>query len=317
MKKKPVFDDKEEVENTYQYDGEHFVVQKGNVFKMVEDKGYEYTEEITPAQLEIYGESLIEKPTILELKILAVNEKTDGTAIITGEDGSGLELTFEDEDYKNRKDKYEIGKVGRYYIMAEVQTCELPEDYAKGIRLEGEAAVDWYKWTEQEELIDLIDETYTDLDSASVYSKSENFNETGIYNFTTIVVEPGFVSFDEKPVYDDEGELIYDGFKLVLPNQLKKNEPIYVLAQIMTGKFPARIFQNLPEDKDTEFSYGGWSIKGTVKFSAYYGDEWWADKYEEDEIVRFYGENTDISYEARIARDFEDLDDIDDDYACG
>ena len=306
----PVFDESLEIEKSYKYDGEYFVVQNNIVFKMIEEKGYVYTDEISVSQLEIYGEDLREKPLILELKVLSVKEKADGTALITGEDGSGLEIVFEDEDYKNRKETYEIGKFGRYYIMADVLSCELPEDYAKGIRLEGEDAANWYKWTEQEELIDLIDETYTDLDSVAVYSRTDNFKETGIYNFTSIVKEPGFVSFDEKPAYDDEGELIYDGFKLCLPNQFNKENPIFVLAQIMTGKFPARIFQNLPEDESTDFTYGGWPIKGTVRFSAYYGDDWWKDKYEDDEIIRFYGQNNIISYEERMARDFEDDDDV-------
>ena len=309
MEKEPLFKEDEEIEKSYMYDGEHFSVQNGNVFKMTEE-GYVYTDEISVSQLEIYGEESIEKPLFLELKVLAVKEKSDGTALITGEDGSGLELVFEDEDYQNRKDKYEVGKIGRYYIMADVLSCELPEDYAKGIRLECEDAANWYKWTEQEELIDLIDETYTDLDSVAVYSRTDNFEETGIYNFTSIVKEPGFVSFDEKPAYDDEGELIYDGFKLCLPNQFNKENPIFVLAQIMTGKFPARIFQNLPEDEATDFTYGGWPIKGTVRFSAYYGDDWWKGKYEDDEIIRFYGQNSSISYEERMTRDFEDDDDV-------
>lgn len=309
MAKIPVFNENEDIEKSYNYDGVNYAIQNGKVFKIVEDEGYVYTDEITISQLEIYGEELIEKPVILELKVLSIKEKSDGTAIITGEDGSGLEILFEDEDYKNRKEIYVIGKIGRYYIMADVLSCELPEDYKKGIRLEGEDAAKWYKWTEQEELIGLIDETYTDLDSVAVYSKTENFDDTGIYNFTSIVKEPGFVSLDEKLAYDDEGELIYDGFKLCLPNQFNKTEPIFVLAQIMTGKFPARIFQNLPEDDGIEFSYGGWPIKGTVKFSAYYGNEWWSEKFEEDEIVRFYGKNKNISYEERIARDFEDDDD--------
>ena len=321
MAQVPIFDENSKIEKSYHYDDGHYAVQHGNVFKMVDDEGYVFTDEISISQLEIYGEELIEKPVILELKVLAINERADGTALITGEDGCGLELVFEDEDYQNRKAKYEIGKIGRYYIMADVLTCELPEDYAKGIRLEGEDAANWYKWTEQEELIDLIDETYTDLDSVAVYSKSDNFEKTGIYNFTSIVKEPGFVSFDENPAYDDEGELIYDGFKLCLPNQFNKENPIFVLASIMTGKFPARIFQNLPEDDGIDFGYGGWPIKGTVKFNTYYGNDWWSEKFEEEEIFRFYGQNPVISYEERMARDFEDEDDDwnddDDDYACG
>ena len=84
----------------------------------------------------------------------------------------------------------------------------------------------------------------------------------------------------------------------------------------MTGKFPARIFQNLPEDEGIDFAFGGWPIKGTVRFSAYYGDDWWSEKYDEDDIVRFYGQNESISYEDRMFINSE-YDDDDDDYACG
>lgn len=115
----------------------------------------------------------------------------------------------------------------------------------------------------------------------------------------------------KKKAYDNEGQLIYDGFKLCLPNQYNKSNPIFVLAQIMTGKFPARIFQNLPEDEGTDFINGRWAIKGKVKFSAYLGDEWWSGKYEDDEIIRFYGKNKSISYLERQSRDFSD-DDWDD-----
>lgn len=268
---KPVFDIKDELTKSYRYDNEYYVIQKNNVFKQVESKGYIYTDEVSVVQLEIYGELLIEKPIILELKILRIKELTNAAALITGEDGSGLEIVFKDEKYKERMEKYKIGKINRYYIMADVLSCELPEDYAMEACLNEEAV--------------------------SVYSETNDFKETGIYNFYCIVKEPAFAGFDETPVYNNEGLLICDGFKLVLPNQFNKANPIYLSAEIITGKFPSRIFQNLPEDNDVDFTCGGWSLKGTVRFSAYCGDEWWSDKYEDDEIIRFYGRNPDISNE--------------------
>lgn len=296
---KPKFNENNKIDNSYTYDGEDYIVQNGHVFKMIKDAGYQYTDEITIEGLELYGERLIEKPTIVELRILSINEKTDGSALIKGEDGDELELVFEDDKYCEHKERYEIGKISQVYLFADILTCELPDDYAKGICLKGEDAAKWYRWIGQEELIDVIDDTWTNLESAAVFSKTNNFDESGIYTFRSIVKEPGFVSFDEKPVYDEDGKLIYDGFKLVLPNQFNKQKPIFVLAEIMTGKFPPRIFQNLPEDEETDFRESGWALEGTVKFTAYTGDEWWTGQYEDDEIISFYGEKQYISYSER------------------
>ena len=103
---KPVFDIKGKLTKSYHYDNEYYVIQKNNVFKQVESKGYIYTDEVSVVQLEIYGELLIEKPIILELKILRIKELTNAAALITGEDGSGLEIVFKDEKYKERMEKY-------------------------------------------------------------------------------------------------------------------------------------------------------------------------------------------------------------------
>ena len=303
---KPKFNENDKIDNTFTYDGDHYIVQNGYVFKMLEDEGYQYTDEITPEELELYGNPLIEKPTIVELKILNIKELSDGTALIKGKDGDGLELVFKDEKYSKSKEKYEIGRISQVYLFADILTCELPDDYAKGICLKGEDAIKWYKWTGQEELIGLIDNTWTNLYSAAVYSETENFNETGIYTFHSIVVEPGFVSFDENQVYDEDGELICDVFKLVLPNQFNKRNPIFVLAQIMTGKFPPRIFKNLPEDEETDFTESGWALKGTVRFTAYTGEEWWAEQFEDEEIISLYGEKPCISYIERFSIDDDD-----------
>ena len=70
MKATPVFNENEKIEKSYHYDDGHYAVQHGNVFKMVDDEGYVFTDEISISQLEIYGEELIEKPVILDLKVL-------------------------------------------------------------------------------------------------------------------------------------------------------------------------------------------------------------------------------------------------------
>ena len=89
MAQVPIFDENSKIEKSYHYDDGHYAVQHGNVFKMVDDEGYVFTDEISISQLEIYGEELIEKPVILELKVLAINERADGTHILINSSKTG------------------------------------------------------------------------------------------------------------------------------------------------------------------------------------------------------------------------------------
>lgn len=314
--KKIEFNGDEPIEKSCVYDGETYAIQNGNVFKFV-DEQYIYTDEITETQLDLYGEDIVEKPTIFELKVLDIKEKEDGSALITAEDGNGMMLTFIDNVYSIRKDNYESGKIGKYYLFANVSNAEVAEDYAKGICLTGKDADKWFEWTGDEGFVGVVDEAWTDLPEATKYSEADDFGDTGKYNFYAFVKEPGFVSFDEKPAYGEDGELISDGFKLYLPNQFNKADPKYAMADFDTGKFPERIFKDLPEDKDTDFSESGWVIKGTVFFSVYEGeDEWWQDRFQESEVIKRYGQNYSVSYEDKMA-EYEDDDDWDDELDFG
>lgn len=301
LHQEPEFDEDGGFEKSYSFDDMCYVIQNGAVFKLVDKEEYVYTDEVTPSQLEIYGMELIDNSVIIELKILAIKEKENGSALITGEDGSGLEIVFEDKKYSQRKSNYSVGEIGAYNLFADVFDSEIPDDYAKGICLKGEDAERWFQWTEVEENIGLIDEVWTNLESAAVYSKTEDFDEDGMYNFYALVKDPAFVSFDEKPVYDKDGELTYDGFHLVLPNQFNKAHPRFITAFIVGGKFPPRIFQNLSEDEAAEFFSGGWAIKGRVKFFAQSNIPNYGNKSEES-IFR-YGKNRSISFAERLEED--------------
>ncbi len=306
--KKIEFNCDEPMERNCEFDGETYAIQNGNIFKLEGDK-YVYTEEVTAEQLEIYGEDFVEKPTIFEMKILEIKEKDNGMALITAEDGSGMKLTFVDKIYSSRNENYEIGKVGKYYLFANVSNAEVAEDYAKGICLTGKDADKWFEWTGDDAYVGIVDEAWTDLPEVTKYSEAEDFADTGKYNFYGFVNEPGFVSFDETPAYGEDGELISDGFKLCLPNQFDRVEPKYVMADFDTGKFPERIFKDLTEDKDTDFSEGGWVIKGTVFFSVYEGDdEWWQERFQEDEVTKKYGQNYGVSYEDKMSEYDDDED---------
>ena len=306
--KKIEFNCDEPMERNCKFDEETYAVQNGNVFKLDGDQ-YVYTDEVTVAQLEIYGENFVEAPTIFEMRVLKIKERNDGSALITAEDGNGLQLTFIDNVYSTRKEKYKVGEIDKYYLFANISNAEVAEDYAKGICYTGKDAERWFKWTRDETYIGVVDEAWTNLRDATKYSESNDFEESGKYNFYAYVNEPGFVSFDENPAYGEDGELISDGFKLFLPNQYDKAEPKYVMADFDTGKFPARIFKDLPEDKEMDFSMGNWVIKGSVYFSVYEGDEdWWKERFEEYEVTTEYGRNYEISYVEKFCEDDEDYD---------
>ena len=304
LQQEPEFDEDGDIEKSYRFDDVGYVVQNETVFKLVDGERYVYTDEVTPNQLDLYGMELIDNSVIIELKILAIKEKENGAALITAEDGSGLEIVFTDEKYSQRKSNYSVGEIGIYNLAADVFDCAIPDDYAKGICLKGEDAERWFQWTEENEKIGLIDEVWTNLESAAVYSKTEDFDEDGMYNFYALVKDPAFVSFDEKPVYDKDGELMYDGFHLVLPNQFNKAHPRFITAFIAEGKFPPRIFQNLSEDKDAEFFSGGWAMKGKVKFFAESAAHT-QGSCDEEEILR-YGTNRSISFAELLELDNQD-----------
>ncbi|MDO4505820.1 MAG: hypothetical protein Q4B64_02600, partial [Spirochaetales bacterium] len=275
------------------FDGNTYVIQNGNVFLFRNGK-YVYTKEITESQLKIYGREKIEPPSIFELKVLNINERKDGSALIKAEDGNGLEIVFKDVNYSKRRENYQTGKKGKYNLFATVFNEELPEEYANGICLKGKDAEKWFKWTGDEEKIGLVDLARTNMAEVTVYSKAGDFEETGRYNFEALVSQPGFVSPDasEEVIYDAEGEIESDIFRLCLPDQFNKIRPKFVTASFNSGKFPLRIYKDLPEDKDFDFTYSGWLIKGSVEFEAGIGNEdWWIDYFDEGEVLQLYGQN--------------------------
>lgn len=94
LHQEPEFDQDGGFEKSYSFDDMCYVIQNGAVFKLVDKDEYVYTDEVTPSQLEIYGMELIDNSVIIELNVLAIKEKENGSALITGEDGSGLEIVL-------------------------------------------------------------------------------------------------------------------------------------------------------------------------------------------------------------------------------
>lgn len=258
--KKIEFNFDEDFDGTYFYDDDYYVIQNDKVFLHNED-GYIFTDEFTPEQIQFYGEELKTESHVYELKILEIKELENGKALIHADDGCDFNFWFLDEDYKNHKNEYEIGKMQNILLFADILSSELPEDFREGVILEGKDARNFFEWIDETEALeDENSSAVLQRSDVAVYSETNDFEKTGIYNFTATVNNPGYAD-------NPSEEIGGDTFELAVMNQLNKENPRYVTATFVNQPYTFPKFEPNEDDEDELFS-DGWALKGTMRFVA-------------------------------------------------
>ena len=195
-------------------------------------------------------------------------------------------------DFKGKKAliRGEVPKENSYCIYAEI----IVEEIAKQVGIET-AHYDLMKIKDEygNTILGVLSEAIIDFDKEQLISledligpKLESPAGVTDYNFTVNILRErlqlsGWVDQDiEKIIQDYNKRLLF--YLSVLDADKHPGNIGFIIGNNGTGKFPERIFKDLPEDKDTDFSEGGWVIKGTVFFSVYEGDdEWWQERFQE------------------------------------
>ncbi|MBO4508766.1 MAG: hypothetical protein J5747_09035 [Spirochaetaceae bacterium] len=239
--------------SNYEFDGDYYCIENDCVVKKYDSDSWELKEfdGITVNQLKLYGKCT--DPWAFEMKVLSIKtfEDPDWKALITAEDGAGIEISFWDDKYFDHPELYEIGKIGLYSICGDILNSPTPERQKQGVYLDVDEEERYREYIAGEKNTRGKKYKYIDDIDFALFSKSENFDETGVYNFRAVVNSP-YYGEDEN---GEPNEKIVKGFSMALMNQIDKEYPRIINAQFDLEN---------PYKGELEFGDG---IKGVVKFS--------------------------------------------------
>lgn len=277
---------KEHTCSNYLLGDEYYTVQDGVVVETDENGNISEVKDVSVDQLEMYGKCL--DPWNLELKITSIKtfESPDWKALVTGDDGAGIEISFWDESYFDHPENYEIGKIGCYNIWADIQNEPKAIAFSEGLRLTKAEEVEFSDFIYD----DSEDVKTTKYKDVSFFEKTKNFAETGVYKFKCVVSSIWMNSEDEEVSEDST----HDGFEMALMNQALKEYPRIIQAQFdLDNPFKGCLDNN----------YG---LKGELKLFV---------SPVKSKNVGKYGENPDISFEEKYpdTSEFEDFEEEYDD----
>lgn len=186
-----------------------------------------------------------------ELLITEIKEIGNNQALITGDDGAGLNFVFIEKNYSKNNGKYRIGKKGVYRIAAELESVEVPEDCEEGVVLEGEDAKKFFDWVEDEVEDDAS--ACVGFQDLAVYHPCDDFAQTGRYNFYGIATNPICLSVSEEiDALDPEKN---SGFIIPLMNQFNKKEPRFIEAAFEQPNYYKGIIEE------------GWAVKAVLRLT--------------------------------------------------
>ncbi len=261
--------------SNYEFDGKYYLLENNEKIFSEEVFPYKEVKNITVEQLKMYG--VCTDPPAIELKIKSIKEfkSPEWKALISADDGAGVEISFWDQSYFDHPEDYEIGRVGLYNLWAFIESEPAPESYEVGLPLEEDDALDYDDFV-------CIDngQLFSDYDDLAFFEEADDFAVSGKYKFRTVVSHTGFSSDDLDPV-------IF-GFQMPLMNQVDKENPRRVLAQFDLEK----TFMDTLED--------GMGFSGLLYFS---GGKVWGKN-----ICR-YGDNKSLPLKEK----YPDTSELDDD----
>lgn len=275
---------KEHMTSNYLLGDEYYTVRDGVVVEADEEGNVSEVKDITLAQLEMYGKCL--DPWNLELKIIDIKtfEAPDWKALITGEDGAGIEISFWDDSYFDHPENYEIGKIGCYNIWADIQNNPEVKAFSEGLPLLNFEEEDYYDFVYD----DFADVKTTKFKDVSFFEKTRDFEKTGVYKFRAVTSSVWFDS-EEECAPDEEK---HDGFEMALMNQSLREFPRIIQAQFdLENPFKGNLDN-------------GYGIEGELKLFV---------STAKSKNIGKYGDNKELTFEEK----YPDTSDWDDDLNIG
>ncbi len=282
----------------YKFDGHYYCIEDDK--RIIEYDDNANPTEITDfsvEQLKMYGEC--QDPWIFEMKVLSIKtfEEPEWKALITAEDGAGIEIAFWDVCYFDHPELYEVGKIGTYAIYGEVEVSPKPVKQLNGAWLEKDEESKYEEYITGEKSSRGKKHKYiNDLDFA-IFEKTDNFENTGLYNFRAVVNSP-YYGENENGEPDDE---IITGFMMPLMNQIDKEYPRKISVQFDLDK---------PFKGQLDFGDG---LKGVIKFGVAQTTSDNVGKYGSNQSIPYSEKHPDTSEWDDYEDDYEDWD-LDDDF---
>ncbi|MBO4508767.1 MAG: hypothetical protein J5747_09040 [Spirochaetaceae bacterium] len=216
--------------SNYVLDEKEYFIRDGEVFTY-DDDWNTVKVDMLPSSLFLYGKCT--DAAMFEVKITAVNKLDENSALITAEDGSGIDFCFIEKDFNTHKQEFVIGQKGVYQIQAELKSVTVPRDSRDGVSLEGDEARKFFGWVGDE-----VEENATatvGFSDMAVYKKRKDFSKTGNYNFYGIISKPTCLSVSEEIDEPDGNKLC--GFTIPLMNQFNRLEPRFAGAYFPEGEY--------------------------------------------------------------------------------
>lgn len=257
--------------SNYQFEDHCYTVSGDEVYLFDEEKLENVlVSNITASQLEMYGEC-VDAPAI-ELKIKAIKEfaSPDWKALITADDGAGVEIAFWDETYFDHPEIYKVGEVGLYNLWANIEDKPTPEVSEDGVVFTDKEAEKYEEFLWDDEA-DVKTSTFSDF---AFFEKTDDFDISGKYKFRTVVSRVMYASDENEQPLDDE----YFGFDMSLMNQIYKENPRRIMAQFNLDK---------PFKGNLE---GGMGLSGILYLSG--------TKAVSQNVCK-YGDNADLTYDEK------------------
>lgn len=238
--------------STYKLDEEYYFICDGEVYTN-DETGDRVKVDMLPSSLQMYGTCL--DAALFELKITKITEIDNNQALISAEDGAGIDFVFVEPDYLKNKELYKIGQKGIYEIKAELESVVVPEDCEDGVTLEGEDAKKFFDWVGDKVEDNAV--ACVPFAGMAVYSPCKDFEHTGRYNFYGTATHIRCWSISEE--IDEADPEKTAGFTIPLMNQFNKEEP----------RFAEACFE-YPEYYKGEIMHG-WAVKAVLRFIGLHG----------------------------------------------
>ena len=238
--------------SSYELDGRRYFICDGEVYTN-DETGERVKVDMLPSSLQIYGTCL--DAALFELKITKITKIDNNQALISAEDGAGIDFVFVEPDYSKNKDLYKISQKGIYEIKAELESVEVPQNCEDGVTLEGEDAKKFFDWVGDKVEDNAV--ATVGFEDVAVYSPCKDFEHTGRYNFYGIVTNPSCLSISEE--IDEPDPEKTAGFTIPLMNQFNKEKP----------RFAEACFE-YPKYYKGEIMHG-WAVKAVLKFIGLHG----------------------------------------------
>ena len=283
--------EKPKIYSNYELNDNYYIVCEDKVFTFDEEKFQDVpVTNITASQLKMYGKCNDVPAIELKIKSIKEFESPDWKALISAEDGAGVEISFWDFEYFDHPEDYKIGKIGLFTLWGNIENSPKPRLSKNGVVFTKKEAEKYEEFVYDNEASVKTSE-YTDF---AFFEPTKDFENSGKYKFRTCIKSVLYASGENGEFLDN----VFFGIEIPLMNQIYKENPRWVMAQF---------------DEKNPFK-GKLEVGRGLSGVLYFGG-----RKERGLNICKYGENAELSFDEKYPdtsewdiEDFEELVDIED-----